>query len=398
LVRLATPTPGDMRAPGAATGLFALESAMDELSYAAGIDPVALRLANWVEHDQIADKPITAKAQRECYAQAAERFGWSRRDPRPRSMREGRELIGWGMAGGVWDAMVSPLPTRARATWRSDGKLEIAAAASDIGTGTYTILTQIAAEAFGVSADDVEVRLGDSTLPLNPVEGGSWMAASTGAAVAKACEKLKRAILAAAHKSHGIPRRAKDVAFSYGRIVRGDTAIAIDDIVSAAGNELSAAATNLPDVLGQRKHVSYTHSAVFAEVRVDEELGVVRVTRVVTAIAAGRILNPKTARSQILGGVVMGISKVLHEEGLFDHRVGKVMNHSLADYHVAANADIFDIDVIFVDERDEKASYLGVKGVGEIGIVAVPPAVANAIYHATGKRVRELPITPDKLL
>jgi xanthine dehydrogenase YagR molybdenum-binding subunit len=304
----------------------------------------------------------------------------------------GHELVGWGMAGGVWDALVAPTPTRARVTWRTDGHLEVAAAASDIGTGTYTILAQIAADAFDIDAYEVRVRLGDSTLPMNPVEGGSWMAASTGAAVAKACDKLKRMLVTQARARHSLARGI--TAFKRGRIA----GIAIADIVASGGKELSALATNLPDVVGKRKYVSYSHSAVFAEVRVDEELGVIRVTRVVTAVAAGRIINPKTARSQIVGGVVMGIGHALHEEGMIDHRFGKVMNANLADYHVPANADIYDIDVIFVDEHDDKVSPLGVKGVGEIGVVAVAPAIANAIFHATGRRVRDLPITLDKLL
>jgi xanthine dehydrogenase YagR molybdenum-binding subunit len=399
IVPLATPTPGDMRAPGAATGLFALESAMDELAVAANMDPIALRLANWTDRDQNEDLEITSKALRECYAQAGERFGWSQRDARPRSMREDRELIGWGMAGGAWDAMVAPTPTRARATWRTDGKLEIAAAASDIGTGTHTILAQIAAEAFGLQVRDIDVRIGDSSLPFNPVEGGSWMAASTGAAVAKACEKLRRSIVTIARKICGL-LHGETVRIDGGRLFSETTlpqGVSITEIIGKYG-EVSVTATHFPDVLGNRKHVSYTHSAVFAEVRVDEQLGVVRVTRVVTAIAAGRIINPQTARSQILGGVVMGIGKALHEEGLLDHRFGKVMNHSLADYHISSHADIYDIDVIFVDEQDPRASPLGVKGVGEIGIVAVAPAIANAIFHATGRRIRSLPITLDKLL
>lgn len=401
VARLATPTPADMRAPGAATGQLALECAMDELAAAAGIDPVALRLANWVDYDQNSDLPITAKAQRECYAEAAERFGWARRDPRPRSQRDGAELVGWGMAGGIWDARVAPLPTRARATWRLDGRLEIAAAASDIGTGTATILAQIAAEAFGLEADEVAVILGDSSLPYNPIEGGSWMAASTGAAVAKACAKLQRAILRTARGTHGLPRQPGEVVFRGGKLAGAALpggALPIGEIVAATGRPLAATATSLPDLVGQLKRISYTHSATFAEVRVDEELGVIRVTRIVVAVAAGRILNPKTARSQILGGVVMGIGKALHEEGQIDHRFGRVMNASLADYHLPTNADVYDIDVIFVDERDPEASPLGVKGVGEIGIVGVAPAIANAIHHATGVRVRSFPITPDKLL
>ncbi|HEY4307583.1 MAG TPA: xanthine dehydrogenase family protein molybdopterin-binding subunit [Gemmatimonadaceae bacterium] len=399
LARVATPTPADMRAPGAATGLFALECAMDELAVATKIDPVALRLKNWVDYDQNEDKAITSKAQRECYAQAAERFGWATRSPAPRSMRDGNELIGWGVAGGIWEAVLPPMPIRAKATWRRDGRLEIAAGTTDIGTGSYTIFAQIAAEAFGLRPEQVVVRLGDSRFPLNAVEGGSWTAASTGAAVATACEKLKREIAKAARKHGLLPRKATAATFDNGYIASpSGGSVRIANVVEAVGSDIAVTGTLRPSLLKSRKEVSYSHSAAFVEVRVDAELGVVRVTRVVTAIAAGRILNPKTARSQILGGVVMGIGKALHEEGMFDHRFGKVVNHNLADYHVPSNADVYDIDVIFVDERDEKVSPLGVKGVGEIGIVGVAPAIANAIYHATGRRIRELPITPDKLL
>lgn len=401
LARVDTPTPGDMRAPGAAVGVHALECAMDELAYQAGLDPVELRRRNFIDHDQNDDLRITSKAILACYDEGAARFGWEKRSPEPGSMRAGNELVGWGMAGGVWDAFVAPTPVRARATWRQDGRLEIAAAASDIGTGTYTILAQIAADAFDIPAGRVEVRLGDSTLPFNPVEGGSWMAASTGAAVAKACDKLKSDLAKAARKhlktkppKDGWP--VSDGAFVGEGLPSG--ALSFDAIVKAAGEDIAATGTNIPNLLAQQKRVSYTHSAVFAEVRIDQELGVLRVTRIVSAVAAGRILNPKTARSQVLGGVVMGIGQALHEDTWTDHRFGKVMNHSFQDYHIPAHADVHDIDVVFVEENDAEVSPLGVKGVGEIGIVGVPAAIANAVFHATGKRIRSTPITIDKLL
>ncbi|WP_247789657.1 xanthine dehydrogenase family protein molybdopterin-binding subunit [Bradyrhizobium sp. 155] len=401
LVKVDTVTPADMRAPGAAIGVFGLESAMDELAYAADLDPLALRLRNYIDYDQNTKLEITSKALKSCYSQGAERFGWSDRDPAPRSMREGHELVGWGIAGGVWAAEMAPLPARARATWRADGRLEITAAASDIGTGTYTILAQIAAEAFGIRVDDIEVRIGDSTLPFNPVEGGSWMAASTGAAVQKACEKLKTAIVKAARTlPGGDGLKGRDVIFADGAISLSALGkpVAITEVLRSAGHqELAAVGTNLPNLLGGRKHVGYAHSAVFAEVRVDETLGVLRVPRIVSAVGAGRILNPKTARSQIIGGVVMGIGQALHEEATTDHRLGRLMNRNFAEYHIPAHADIGQIDVIFVDEPDPLVSPLGVKGLGEIGIVGVAAAVANAVFHATGKRVRDLPITIDKI-
>lgn len=401
LVKVDTVSPTDMRAPGAAIGVFGLESAMDDLSYAAGLDPLAIRLRNYADHEQITNREFTSKALKSCYSEGAERFGWWDREPEPRSMRQGHELIGYGMAGGIWDARVAPMPTRARATWRGDGTLEVAAAASDIGTGTYTILAQIAAEAFGVDAASVVVKLGDSTLPFNPVEGGSWMAASTGAAVDKACRKLKSTLIRTARNLPGVDGlRLRDVTFSGGAMHAEGLArpIPIPEVLEEGGHvELAETGTNMPDMLGERRHVGYAHSAVFVEARVDEDLGVLRIPRVVTTIAAGRILNPKTARSQILGGVVMGLGHALHEEALTDHRLGRLMNHNFAEYHIPANADVGDIDVIFVEEPDHRVSPLGVKGLGEIGLVGVAAAVANAIFHATGGRVRELPITIDKI-
>jgi xanthine dehydrogenase YagR molybdenum-binding subunit len=405
LAKLDTYTPGDMRAPGAPLGVFALESAMDELAVATGVDPVELRLRNYAERDENDGKPFTSKELRACYREGAERFGWSRRDPRPGSMREGRELIGWGMASGVWEANM--MRTSARATLTADGRLAIACATSDIGTGTYTILAQIAADALGLPMDAVDVALGDSTLPEAPVQGGSWTAASAGSAVAAACGSLRAALLTRA-TAEGSPLAgagADDVIFEGGHVrslKEPSQVVTLADIVAASGQDRIAATESAgPGLIGMmlpKSHSSYTHSAVFAEVRIDEELGVLRVTRIVNAVAAGRILNPKTARSQILGGVVWGIGMALHEEAMTDHRLGRIMNHSLAEYHVPVNADIHDIEVIFVEERDEKTSPIGVKGLGEIGIVGTAAAIANAVHHATGKRIRSLPITIDKIL
>ncbi len=404
LAKLDTYTPADMRAPGAVLGLYALEAAMDELASATGVDPVELRLRNYIgDVDQNTNKKLTSKALRDCYLQGAERFGWSKRDPRPRSMRDGRELVGWGMATGVWEAMMQK--TSARATLTGDGKLEVATASADIGTGTYTILTQLGADALGLGMDDVTAKLGDSSLPYSPLEGGSWTAASAGTAVQMACETVREKVFKLARQLDGSPLANQDldhVTFRDGRIfVSNDPSRSvslIDAIKSSNEGKVEAEETASPSTLQAMRYASYTHSAVFVEVKVDEELGVVRVTRVVSAVAAGRILNPQTARSQILGGVVMGIGSALHEESVLDHNLGRFMNHNFAEYHVPANADISDIDVIFVDEPDDKASPIGVKGLGEIGIVGTGAAVANAVYHATGKRIRDLPITIDKLL
>jgi xanthine dehydrogenase YagR molybdenum-binding subunit len=406
LAKLDTYSPGDMRAPGAPLGLFALESAMDELAAAARIDPVELRLRNYAERDENDDVPFSSKELRACYRQGAECFGWHKRTPEPGSMRDGRELIGWGMASGVWEANM--MKTSARAVLGADGMLAVSCATSDIGTGTYTILTQIAADALGLHMNQVNVSLGDSTLPASPVQGGSWTAASAGSAVMAACQTLREKLFRQATRIDGSPlsnAKIDEVAFADGKIVmRVDAkkSISLVDVMAASGDQqVEAEESAGPGILGMmlpKTHSSYTHAAVFAEVRIDKDLGVLRVARIVNAVAAGRILNPKTARSQIIGGVVGGIGMALHEETLTDHAIGRIMNHSFAEYHVPTNADIHDIEVIFVEEHDEKTSPIGVKGLGEIGIVGTAAAIANAVYHATGKRLRSLPITIDKII
>ncbi|MFD1331716.1 xanthine dehydrogenase family protein molybdopterin-binding subunit [Methylopila musalis] len=401
LAQIDTSTPSDMRAPGAALGLYALEAAMDELAAALKLDPLELRLRNYADHDANDDKPFSSKELKACYRQGAERFGWSRRDPEPRSMRDGRELVGLGMATGCWEAMMQP--HSASATLDAEGRLEVACGTADIGTGTYTILAQIGAEALGLPIDRVTTKLGDTTLPMAPVEGGSWGAASAGSAVQAACAALKEKLLGQA--------RSLDAAFGNAGLAhvrfteRGlslisdpDVSVSYADLARASGDgRIAAEAEFAPDEDFTETYAAYTHSAVFAEVRVDEELGVVRVTRLVSAIAAGRILNPTTARSQILGGAVMGLGMALHEETVWDTTLGRIMNADLGEYHIPTHADSPEIDVIFVDE-DDRANPLGVKGLGEIGIVGVPAAIANAVFHATGRRVRSLPITLDTLL
>ncbi len=401
LARLDVPTPCDMRAPGAASGVYALECAMDELAVALKLDPLELRLRNYSDRDQKENLPYTSKALRQCYAQGAEAFGWQQRNPQPRSMRDGKELVGWGMASGVWEAL--QMKAAARITLTANGYAEVACATSDIGTGTYTIMAQVAADMLGLPIENVSIKLGDSTLPQSPVEGGSWIAASVSHAIAEAAHGLREELLGHANKAADAPLAgltAAEVALSGGAIVSTrdpHRAVSFADAMRHGGVDRCEVerSTNFKD---NRQHARNTHSAIFAEVKVDEQLGVIRVTRVVSAVAAGRILNTRTARSQIMGGVVWGIGMALHEETLLDHRFGRFMNANLGEYHVPANADIHDIEVIFVDEPDAIINPLGIKGVGEIGIVGVAAAIANAIYHATGKRVRDLPITLDKLM
>jgi xanthine dehydrogenase YagR molybdenum-binding subunit len=401
------PTPMDMRAPGAATGLWGLESAIDEMAHQAGMDPIEFRLKNYSERDQHEDKPYSSKELRECFRQGAEAFGWSKRNPQPRSMREGKNLVGWGMAAGVWDAFYQP--ASAKAVLTADGRLVVSNATSDIGTGTYTIMTQIAAEALGLAIENVTFKLGDSSLPRSPLEGGSWTAASSGSAVKEVCDAIAQKLFELAQKLEDTPfakASFEDVVFDEGKIaVRSNPseAVSIADVmrrndVSLLEEETTSLVTFGKQKLKQHAYASNTHAAVFVEVNVDEELGTIHVIRVVSAVAAGRILNPKTARSQILGGVVWGIGMALEEDAIVDQTYGRVMNHNLAEYHVPVNADIHDIQVIFLEEHDELVNPIGVKGVGEIGIVGVAAAIANAVFHATGKRIRELPITLDKLI
>jgi xanthine dehydrogenase YagR molybdenum-binding subunit len=397
------PTPLDMRAPGAASGLFPLEVAMDELAQALGMDPLALRLRNYAERAPAGDKPYSSKKLRECYALAAERFGWSRRAPEPRSMHDGDELIGWGMASGQWIAEQEE--AQARVVLHADGQLEVETAASDIGTGTATVLAQVAASALGVPLQDVSVHIADTRLPQAPTEGGSSHVASVGSAVDGACEKLRKKVWQLARAMAASPLAGSK--FAEVEFVGGDlrlrqsngNALALKEVLAGSGAGMLEAHFHLePDQDAQGRYERAVDSAVFCEVRVDEAFGTVRVTRVVSAVAAGRIINELTARSQVLGGIVWGMGQALHEGTLIDHALGRFMTVDLANYHVPVNADIHALDVSFVPEDDRIVSRLGAKGVGEIGALGVAAAISNAIWHATGRRIRTLPMTPEKVM
>jgi xanthine dehydrogenase YagR molybdenum-binding subunit len=395
-------TPADMRAPGAASGLYALECAMDELAAKLRMDPVELRLRNYAETDGNSGLPYSSKALRECYRLGAERFGWAKRNPEPRSMKQGDTLIGWGMATAMWEA--GQVPSSAKAVLSADGTLKVSSATEDIGTGTYTIMTQIAADILGLPIERVAFELGDSSLPKAFLEGGSLTASSVGTAVKAACDKVGVRLLELARKVDNSPLAQatfEDVTLADGHIrLRSDPARAVSftDAMRSAKLDVIEEEASTAASAKQEKYARNAHSAVFVEVHVDRDLGTIQVRRVVSAVAAGRILNPKTARSQLLGGVVWGIGMALEEESVIDHAFGRIMNHSLGEYHVPVNADIHDIDVIFVEEHDEIVNPLGVKGIGEIGIVGVAAAIANAVFHATGKRIRNLPITLDTVM
>lgn len=397
---LATPT--WMRAPGAVSGMFALESAMDELAYALKIDPLELRLINYAEVDPESGKPFSSKALRECYRLGAEKFGWKSRKFEPRSMRDGRLLVGWGMATGVWGAM--QMPASARVTFRIDGTASVASATSDIGPGTYTVMSMIAAEFLGLRLDQVHFELGDTKQPKAPAQGGSWTTSSVGSAVRGAALTIAAKLLELANRSVDSPLKganASDVEMLDGRLRRrSDPArsVSVPDVMRRAGiSEITEVHESMPSP-ERDKYASLAHGAQFVEVKVDPDLGTVKVTRVIEITACGKILNPLASHSQEIGGVVWGIGMALEEATEIDHRFGRIMNANLQHYHVPVNADIHAIETIFVEEEDTIVNPLGVKGMGELGMVGIPAAIANAIFHATGRRVRDLPITPEKLL
>lgn len=403
LIPLDVYSPLDMRAPGGSTGMHAIEIGMDELAYKLNMDPIELRLINYSETDKSSGKEYSSKELRACYLQGAEKFGWNKRNPEPGSMKRGNKLVGYGMATGIWDA--NRLLARAQVIMASDGKVEIKSAVTDIGTGTLTIMTQIASDELGLPIEDITFSYADSKMPFAPIQGGSFTSATVGPAVQAACKALNKKIFKVAKRlpdSVFSKARFKDVIFSNGFLIlknNPEVKIGLNEIFTAnGGKEIKTTSTSMPNLLQYRKKARAVHSAVFVEVEVDQELGIIEVKRAVIAVAAGKIINPKTAESQILGGMIWGISKALHEETILDHQFGKYMNANLAEYHIPVHADIHDLDVIFVDEEDNFVNDLGVKGVGEIGVVGMAPAIANAIFHATGKRINDLPIHFDKLL
>lgn len=403
LSRLNYGTPTYMRAPGESSGTFAIESAMDELAYALDMDPIALRLKNYADKDPGNGKPFSSKSLRQCYQVGADKFGWSRRTPQPRSMRTPDGLlVGLGMATATYPTRRSQASALARLL--PDGTAYAQAGTQDIGTGTYTVMTQVAADALGLPPEKVRFELGDTDMPPTPVSGGSQTAASTGSAVQAAGRAAReRAIqLAVADRASPLSGVAEtDVDVQDGKIFsKSDPTKAETYAALMARQKLPNIEARMEARPGEESHEYSMHSfgAVYTEVHVDPDLGQIRLARVVGVYGVGNRLNAKTARSQLIGGVVFGIGMALMEQTVADPRFGRVVNHDLAEYHVPVNADVPDIDITFVDEQDYHINPLGVKGIGEIGITGVCGSLANAVYHATGKRVRDLPITLDKVL
>jgi CO/xanthine dehydrogenase Mo-binding subunit len=401
-VQLNIPNPGAMRAPGKAEGNFAIESALDELSYALAIDPVELRLRNYAEVQPDSGLPWSSKALRECYTAGAKRFGWAKRNPAIRSMRDGNWLIGYGMAGVTFGWYQAPC--QATISIRRDGAAHVRSAATDIGTGTYTVATQLAAELLGLDLGHVYVEIGDSDLPPAPQSGGSGLAASLSGAIHDAAGHLLQAFLDVVADDDRSPlqgRKPGDVTVTDGRVhLLGDPSVGetYSDILARHQlNEISADGEMSPQAAGTGMAPAGAFAARFAEVRIDEQLGLLRISRIVSAIDAGRILNEKLARSQIIGATVMGIGMTMLEETIFDSGTGRIANATFGDYLIPVNADVPDLDVVFTGSPDQ-FSPVGIKGLGEIGVVGVSAAIANAVYHATGRRLRSLPITIEQLL
>jgi xanthine dehydrogenase YagR molybdenum-binding subunit len=373
-VRLNVACPTWMRGPGEAPGVFALECALDELAYELGVDPLDLRLRNYAEIHPQSGRPWSTKGLRDCYERGAERFGWSRRSHEPRSMRAGRYLVGYGMASAYYGYVQAPC--QARVTLGLDGVAVVRSGATDIGPGTYTVMTQVAAGTLGLPLDRVRFELGDSAMPPAPLQGGSGLTAALGSAVHAACAALLRDLTDLA----GEPVTAQ----AYTGI------LAAHALAELSADGASARRTDLDAEPG-------VFAAKFAEVRVDPDLGLVRVTRFVAAVDGGRILNEKTAASQVIGGTAGGIGMALLEQTLSDPGTGRIANATFGDYLVSVNADVPDIDVIFAGQPDP-VNPIGVKGIGEVAIVGVAPAIANAVFHATGRRIRTLPISAEQLL
>jgi xanthine dehydrogenase YagR molybdenum-binding subunit len=400
--RLHIPSPHWMRGPGPTEGNFALESALDELSYTLGIDPIELRLRNYTEVHPGTGRPWSSKALRECYHAGAEHFGWATRTPQTGSMRDGNWLIGYGMAGVTFTP--GQAPCQASVSIRRDGTAHVRSAATDLGTGTYTIAAQVTAELLGLDTGQVQVEIGDSDLPPAPYSGGSGMATSLSGAIQGAVGQLVRAFLDVVAGDESSPlrgRRADEVTATNGGIRLAGAASTGETYTDILARhrlpEITVDGERNPRVNTASQPPSGSFAAWFAEVRVDAELGLLRVTRMVSAVDAGRVLNEKLARSQIIGGAVMGIGMTMLEETVFDPHTGRIANATFGDYLIPSSADVPEIDVVFVGTPDT-VRPIGIKGIGEIGIVGVSAAIANAVYHATGRRIRSLPITVEQLL
>ncbi|HTB39888.1 MAG TPA: xanthine dehydrogenase family protein molybdopterin-binding subunit, partial [Reyranella sp.] len=403
-VRTDIGTPMFMRAPGEATGSIALESAIDEAAAACGMDPLAFRLRNYAEVEPMSGKPFSSKALRECYARGAEHFGWAGRPIAPRQMRDKDGfLIGWGIGTATFPAIM--FQARARAVIRRDGSGLVETGAHDMGQGAWTALAQIAADGLGLDIDQVEFRAGSSDLPDAGIAGGSGHTATAGMAIHSAGGDAIARLAALATADRRSPLYGADnegVIARQGRLHRRDDegrSESYADILARAGRaEIEGSGSSAADPAAQSTWAMHAHGAVFAEVKVDPDLGQIRTTRLVGAFAAGRVINPRLVQSQYYGGMIWGVSFALNEQAIVDRRSGRVMNADLAEYHVPVNADIVSLEALLVHEDDPHVNPLGIKGVGEMAVTGTAGAVANAVWHAAGVRARRFPIKLEDLL
>ena len=382
-VRVNRSKPTPMRAPHEGPGLFALESAMDELAYELRLDPLELRLRNYAEVDPTRGVPFSSKKLRECYVEGARRFGWTARNPVPGATRIGGELVGVGMASAIMQTFRNA--ARARISINRQGEVRIESGTQEIGTGLTTVLPQIAADVLGVPVERVQLVLGDTDLPPAPMTAGSTSTLSTGSAVQDAATKLKA-------KLSELARGLLPEAARFGDLLADNNLATL----SADGAWAPQAGSN---AFGEHQDWSmHSYGAVFAEVRIDAALKIPRLARAVGVYSAGRIINPRTARSQMIGGIIWGLGQALLEASEMDHKLGRYLSKNLAGYLVPVSADVPEIDVSFIEEHDHHASPIGARGIGELGATGIGPAIANAVFHASGVRVRELPIRPEMLL
>ena len=393
-------TPTALRAPHEALGHFAIETALDELSYETGVDPVTLRLLNDTEIDPHTQRPFSSRAMRKCLIEGAARFGWEKRTPEPRSMRDGRYLIGQGMAGAIYTHW--RWPAQARVTLRADGSALVEAGTHDLGTGTYTVLQQVAADTLGVLPEKVVVRIGDTRLPTSHASIGSATAANAGGSVMLAAKAARDQAIELARTGGYSPFRnadSRDVFVEDGKLMLRSKNVSVTYAQLLTRNELTfLVGDGNYDPAAEGPKAVFSFSAVFAEVRVDPDFGLVRLNRFVGAYDCGRVINPKTARSQAIGGIIWGVGQALFEKTETDPALGRFLNRNYSGYLVPTCADIPQLDVLFVGDFDDEASPIGVKGLGELTSVSVAPAITNAVYHATGRRIRHLPIAVEDLL
>jgi len=395
------PVPTSMRGPGAVPGLFAVESAMDELAVKLKMDPIQLRLLNEPEKDESKGLPFSSRHLKECLQLGAERFGWSKRNPEVGSMRQGDEILGWGVAACSWSAR--RLACNATVEFHSNGRVKVSCATQDIGTGTYTVLAQLVHDETGVPMESIDVVLGDTELPAGPISGGSMATASVVPAVVEAAKNAVKTLKTAATKSPDSPflhEKPEDLKFVEGKISNAKHKLTLNELLKKINMSVITGRGESQSTMSEKnpKYSSFSFGAQFAEVAWNPEIARLRVNRVVTVIDGGKIINYVPAMNQIEGAVIMGIGMALFEHGIYDSKYGKPVNNNLADYIMTSHADTPEHEVVFLDYPDKHLNELGARGVGEIGLAGIAAAICSAVYHATGIRVRELPVKIENLM